>query len=117
MRIEREDVRGVTVLRVVGEIDFNDTSQLLEELRGLLGAGQQRILMNLSRCSAMVSSAIGILVGFRCEISAQAGCFWVLCPSDEVREILELVGLLEQLVRPEETERDAVQAVQQELVP
>lgn len=114
MRIERGDAGGVTVLRVIGEIDFCDTSQLLEELRALQQAGQLRILMNLSRCTGMVSSAIGILVGFRCELSVQGGCFWVLCPSQEIRDILELVGLLEQLVRPEDNEQQAIAAVQRE---
>ena len=64
----------------------------------------------------MVSSAIGILVGFRCEVTARSGLFWVLCPSEEVRDILDLVGLLEQLVRPEETESEAIAAVQKELI-
>ncbi|MEM7168518.1 MAG: STAS domain-containing protein [Planctomycetota bacterium] len=111
MRIEREDNDGLVVLRVIGDIDFGDTRHLLAQLRGLQDEGQQRILMNLSQCAAMVSSAIGILVGFRCELAAAGGCFWVMCPSPEVKEILELVGLFDQLVRPEATESAAVAAV------
>lgn len=110
MRIEREQNDDVTVLRIIGDIDFGDTSTLLDELRNLQKSGQKRILMNLSRCNAMVSSAIGILVGFRCELAASGGSFWVLSPSHEIQEILELVGLFDQLVRPEETESAAIAA-------
>ncbi|MGE3163615.1 MAG: STAS domain-containing protein [Planctomycetota bacterium] len=116
MRIEREDLGGVTILRIVGEIDFCDTPQLLDELRSVQQGGQLRILVNLARCTGMVSRAIGILIGFRCELGALGGCFWVLCPSQETKEVLELVGLLEQLVRPEASENEAVLAVQREPV-
>ena len=111
MRIEHESQDDLTILRIIGDIDFGDTNRLLQELRQLQTDGKRRILMNLSQCSAMVSSSIGILVGFRCELAAQDGCFWVMCPSAEVREILELVGLFDQLVRPEASEAEAVGAV------
>ena len=114
MRIDRVEIETVVVLRVTGEIDFRDTNDLLGELRTLSDAGHRQVLINLSACTGMVSSAIGVLVGWRCECSLQGGDFWVLSPSKEVRDIFDMVGVTEQLVRPEETEGDAVRALRSE---
>ena len=114
MRIDRSEVDGVAVLRVAGEIDFSDTNVLLGELRALSEAGHKQILINLSSCHGMVSSAIGVLVGWRCECSLKGGDFWVLAPSREVRDIFDMVGVTEQLVRPEASEEEAVRALKLE---
>jgi anti-anti-sigma factor len=114
MRIDRVDIDGIPVLRVTGEINFSDTNELLSELRSLSDAGHRQVLINLSACNGMVSSAIGVLVGWRCECSLQGGDFWVLSPSREVRDIFDMVGVTEQLVRPEESESQAVQALKSE---
>lgn len=114
MRIDRVDVDGVAVLRVAGEIDFADTNQLLGALRSIAEAGCRQILVNLSGCHGMVSSAIGVLVGWRCECSLRGGDFWVLSPSPEVKDIFDMVGVTEQLVRPEAHEEEAVRALKLE---
>ncbi|MCI0652674.1 MAG: STAS domain-containing protein [Planctomycetes bacterium] len=111
MRIERAEIDGVAILRVTGEVDFSDTSALIGELRSLSDAGQKHVLMNLSLCKGMVSSAIGVLVGWRCETSLKGGDFWVLSPSREVRDIFDMVGVTEHLVRPEATEVQAIAAL------
>ncbi len=114
MQISKTDIDGVAVLRINGEIDFGDTSALLAELRALSDAGNHQVLINLSGCSGMVSSAIGVLVGWRCESSLQGGDFWVLCPSREVRDIFNMVGVTDQLVRPELDEQAAIRALKAE---
>ena len=114
MRIDHAEIDGIPVLRVTGEIDFSDTNNLLADLRSLADAGRRQVLINLSGCSGMVSSAIGVLVGWRCECSLQGGDFWVLSPSKEVRDIFDMVGVTDQLVRPEESESQAVAALKSE---
>lgn len=111
MKLERSNLYGVVVLRVVGEIDFSDTHELLAQLRALDAEGCKRVLINLSACSGMASTAVGILVGWRCESALHGREFWVLCPSVEVREILDMVGITDQLVRPEQSEEAAAKAL------
>ncbi len=115
MKIERGEVDGVIVLRVRGEIDFSDTHQLLADLRELAAEAPRQVLVNLSECTGLASTAIGIFVGWRCESSLHGRNFWILCPSPEVREIFDMVGVTEQLVRPEKTQADAIANMQAEL--
>ena len=111
MQIERAEIRGVVVLRVAGEIDFADTHRLLADLRQLAAEAPKQVLINLSQCTSLASTAIGIFVGWRCESSLNDRDFWILCPSPEVREIFDMVGVTDQLVRPEENEEDAIQGL------
>ena len=111
MRVDRGDIEGIVILRISGEIDFKDTDTLLSDLRSLSESGHNQVLINLSNCTGMVSSAIGVLVGWRCECSLAGGDFWVLSPSQEVRDIFDMVGVTEQLVRSEANELEAVRAL------
>ncbi len=115
MKLQRQNIEGVIVLRVTGEIDFSSTHALLSELRNVGAEGRRNILVDLSRCSGLASTAVGILVGWRCEASLHGREFWLVSPSEEVREILNMVGVYDQLVRPEETEEAAIEALRTEL--
>ena len=115
MKLQRQLIDGVIILRVVGEIDFSSTHTLLSELRAIGAEGRRHVLIDLSRCTGLASTAVGILVGWRCESALQGREFWVSCPSEEVREMLSMVGVAQQLVRPEESEEAAIEALRSEL--
>ncbi len=111
MKVERTTLEGVTILRVRGEIDFSNTQQLLAELRAVEADGRRRVIINLSECTGMASTAVGILVGWRCESALHGREFWVFSPSEEVLELLDLVGVTDQLVRKERTEIGAARGL------
>ena len=117
MEIEHEELDDeITVIRVNGDIDYPDVNRLLEELRACIADGPRHLLMNLSGCTSIVSSAIGVLVGWTPESALAEKKFGVICPSASVLDLLERVGIEETLVRPQESEAEAVAALRKELV-
>ncbi len=117
MEIEREELDDeLTVIRVSGDIDYPDVNRLLDELRASISDGPRHILINLSGCTSIVSSAIGVLVGWTPESALAERKFGVVCPSPPVLDLLERIGIEETLVRPQESEEEAVAAFRKELV-
>ena len=108
MKIERTDHGVVTVLQISEEIDHADVNLLLEELKSVCADGPRHILLNMNACPSIVSSAIGVLVGWHCESALSSRVFGLVNPSRAIHDVLDQLGLAERLVRPEETEAEAL---------
>ena len=114
MKIEREDFEEITILRIFGDLDYSDLPVLENELQKVAGERRRYVFLNLKGCSSIVSSAVGLLVGWRCENVLADGEFAVVCPSGRVRSVLDALNLVQGLVRPEDSEEEVLAALRRE---
>lgn len=87
--IREED--GVTVVALSGRIDAISSVKLEESLMGAIGAGANRVILDLKDVALVSSAGLRVIL-----MAAQGlhgrGRLALLHPRDEVLEILELAG-------------------------
>ncbi|HOE12749.1 MAG TPA: STAS domain-containing protein [bacterium] len=71
--IEREDVGDVSILKLSGELDFENTVWLRGELHGLLKEGRVRILLNMKEVDLISSYTVGVFVAFARDLRERGG--------------------------------------------
>jgi anti-sigma B factor antagonist len=85
-----EELNGVRVIAVSGELDLNTAPQLEERLEAALAAGDSGLLIDLSRCEFIDSTGIGLIVRAWQRLDTR----FALCGlSDQVGRLLEITGL------------------------
>jgi anti-anti-sigma factor len=85
---------SVYVVRVVGEVDMSHEQELRDELRTAVEADAKGIVVDLTRCEFIDSSAIRALLLSREEQNhAGAEGFAVAASSDQIIRILSVMGL------------------------
>jgi anti-sigma B factor antagonist len=89
---QRELDESTCVLAVEGELDLSSAPKLKWALADVLGAGCDRLVVDLSRVSFIDSTALGVLVGAHRSLSA-GGRMSIACSHPDVLNIFELTGL------------------------
>ena len=62
LQVSVERVDGVTQCVIVGEVDMATTPQLRDELIGLIDAGDQRLVLDVSGVPFLDSTGLGVLM-------------------------------------------------------
>ncbi len=93
-----EELDGVRVLAVNGELDLDTTPQLEERVEAALAAGDGGLLIDLSGCEFIDSTGIGLIVRTWQRLDADEdrggeGRFALCGLGDQVRRLLEITGL------------------------
>lgn len=101
----------VCILRVGGDVDFAVAPQLKRHIVGKIGAGARHVVVDLSDAGFIDSTAIGVLVGALKRLRETGGSLSVVCDSDSVRNIFEIVGL-ENVIPLHRSRDDAVAALE-----
>jgi anti-sigma B factor antagonist len=85
----------VYVVRVAGEVDMSHEQELHDELRSAVEADAKGIVVDLTECEFIDSSAIRALLLSREEKSPEGGSesFAVAASSDQILRILSVMGL------------------------
>ncbi|MCU1466078.1 MAG: anti-sigma factor antagonist [Actinomycetia bacterium] len=87
------DDSGARVVNLVGEIDIANADALGEQLDQLIGAGADRLVVDLSALDFMDSSGIAMLLRAAGRVDSMS----VRNPTDAVRRIIECTGLADTL--------------------
>ena len=96
----RMQVNGWTVLSSVYdrvEICLANNDVLEQVVRGLIGSGHRRIVIDLSRVEFMDSSAHRVLVDATKKLSAQSGGLRIVITDGGMRDTLEIIGVAQLL--------------------
>ena len=96
---------GASIIHVVGELDLSTIAALDAELELSLPAG--RVVVNLSECTFIDSSALRSLVRAQRAVSEGGGSLALVAPSQPARRVLE-VAALDRFVPVFETVAEAV---------
>ncbi|HEY7322430.1 MAG TPA: STAS domain-containing protein [Candidatus Binatia bacterium] len=98
MEIGKQQIGDVLELWVRGRLDSYWADHLLQSLDDAVREGARNLRLNLSEVSYLSSAGIRVLVRTHKQLSAIQGCFSVSEPSEAVRSILQLTGLMDLLV-------------------
>ncbi len=90
--IERPLDQHADVVAVEGELDLTTAPRLKWTLLDALEAGHSQLVLDLSRCSFMDSTALGVLVGVNRGLDAGARLA-IACSRPNVLKIFELSGM------------------------
>lgn len=94
VQVTNRVVGDVSVVDVVGRITLGEgASALRENIRGLVGKGNKKILLNLSDVSYIDSSGIGELVSGFTTVTNQGGVLKLLGLTKRVKDLLQITKL------------------------
>ena len=95
LRIAQRTVEGVVILDVSGRLIFSgeEESLLRNEVAGLVGAGERKLLVDLSQVSYIDSGGVGSLVTAYLHTLRRGGQLKVVCPNDRVCHVLKITHL------------------------
>lgn len=82
-----------TVVPLEGEIDLNETPQVLSRLDPLIAQRQPQIHVDLSRVSYIDSSGLATFIDAMQRVQAYGGEFALVALRDSVRRIFEIARL------------------------
>jgi anti-sigma B factor antagonist len=87
-----ETVDGTTVVRLAGELDLYNASEVRDALATAAENKPQRIVVDLSRVEFIDSTALGVLIEARTRLENRRA-FLLAGPGLETRRALEVSGL------------------------
>jgi anti-sigma B factor antagonist len=94
MKTSTRQVDGIAIVDCSGRITLGEGSVILRDtVRGLLGQGQKRILLNLGDVSYIDSSGIGELVSAFTTVRSQGGELKLLNLTKKVHDLLQITKL------------------------
>lgn len=71
--VEREDQGDVTILKIDGELDFENTVWLRGELHDLLKQERNKIILDMSKVDIISSYTVGVFVAFSRDLRDREG--------------------------------------------
>ena len=98
MEIRKQRVGDVLELEIQGRLDGYWADHLSQSLDDVVREGTRNLRLNLSGVSYLSSAGIRVLVRAHKQLSAIQGSFSVSAPSEAVRSILQLTGLMDFLI-------------------
>jgi anti-sigma B factor antagonist len=94
VQVTNRVVGDVSVVDVAGRITLGEgASALRENIRGLVGKGNKKILLNLGDVSYIDSSGIGELVSGFTTVTNQGGVLKLLGLTKRVKDLLQITKL------------------------
>jgi anti-anti-sigma factor len=96
LRITIEPVEDASLVRVAGEIDFGNASNLRRHLDAARSDGGTTLL-DLARVSFIDSAGLDVLLEASRAVDADRWAFFIVRPSPAVRRIVEITGTRERL--------------------
>ena len=98
MEISKQPLGDVLELQVRGRLDGYWADHLSQSLEDVIREGARNLKLNLAEVSYLSSAGIRVLVRAHRQLSAIHGSFSVSEPSEAVRSVLQLTGLMELLI-------------------
>lgn len=84
---------GVPVIKLTGEVDVYTAPQLKQQMIGMLEAGANQILIDLTEVEYFDSTALGVLIGGLKRMRERDGNLSLICPNPRIRRVFEITGL------------------------
>jgi anti-sigma B factor antagonist len=82
-----------TVLEVAGEVDVYTAPKLREKLVELVGEGQYRIVVDMTKVEFLDSTGLGVLVGGLKRVRSHDGSLALVCNQERILKIFRITGL------------------------
>lgn len=109
--VEREDQGKVTILKIDGELDFENTVWLRGELHDLLKQDRNQIILDLSGVEIISSYTVGVFVAFSRDLRDRGGDLKFLKLQRRVKQTFEATRI-NQILEVYEDPAEAIKAFQ-----
>jgi anti-sigma B factor antagonist len=111
LKITNHDVDGVSVLTLDGRIVLGEeTVALREKVKGLLGEGKKKIVLDLKNVSMIDSSGLGALVAAHSSAKSSGASLRLCNLGSRTNELLQMTRLLT-VFEVSDSEAEAVRAM------
>lgn len=100
----------ITIIYISGRLDLLTSSELKQRVSDLVDAHHFRIVIDLSGCSYIDSSGLGVIIGCLKVARRGGGDLQIARPAEQARVILELTTL-NRVLRPHDSLEDALASV------
>jgi len=87
--VEREDQGDVTILKIDGELDFENTVWLRGELHDLLKQERNKIILDMAKVDIISSYTVGVFVAFSRDLRDRGGDLRFLSLQRRVRQTFD----------------------------
>ena len=105
LRIEKSNISKGTLLTCSGRLDANSAGQLNDFIDRLVREGEYQIAVNFDKIGYLSSAGIRALVNQHKNLKSINGYFYIVSMSDNVRQVLQMVGMALMLSKiPEQIE-------------
>jgi anti-sigma B factor antagonist len=95
LKISNRDVDGVTVVALDGRIVLGEeTNALREKVKGLLGEGKRKLVLDMSNVTLIDSAGLGTLVGVHQSASSRGASLRLCNLGAKFKELLQMTRLL-----------------------
>jgi anti-sigma B factor antagonist len=84
---------GTYVVSVTGELDLHSAPQLESELAGLYDKNVRSVVVDLTECEFIDSTALGLLVNAHKRLGTAQARFSIVTADRNIRKIFEITGL------------------------
>jgi len=86
-------VDGTCVVSIAGELNLYTAPRLEQALLGPLSDGTRAVIVDLTKCEFIDSTALGILLGANKQLRKAAGALLLVGVEHNIRKMLEITGL------------------------
>jgi len=97
----------VAIIHISGRLDLLTSAELKQCVADLIDSQQRRIVVDLSGCSYIDSSGLGVIIGCLKLARRVGGDLQIARPAEQARVILELTTL-NRVLRPHDSLEDAL---------
>ena len=107
LELSQQELKRVLLIEVAGRVDSTTADQLGKALNDAIDAGQNQIVLDLSKVEYMSSAGLRELVSALKRLQRGRGDLRLAALSERVEEVLELAGL-DEIFKIYDTQVEAV---------
>jgi len=94
MKYEIEDYGKFKMIHIIGNIDTNESTKVLDnEIGNMISHGNHHFIFNLERTTYLDSAGISIFIHCLCDVQQNKGSVFIIAEDNQVRRVLEMVGI------------------------
>jgi anti-sigma B factor antagonist len=91
--IKTEDVDGVSLIILSGEVDVYSAPKLRETIKDIVEQGKNNVVVDLEKVDFLDSTGLGVLVGGLKRVRQQDGELGLICNQEKILRIFRITGL------------------------
>lgn len=92
LEISKEEINGIAVLALKGRLNVATTSELEAELKTLLDAGKQKIVLDCRRLEYISSAGLRVMLAYAKSFKKISGQVALSALSANVKQVFEISG-------------------------
>ncbi len=110
LEIKANEIKGVIVVKLIGNLDTNTAPDAESEINSWLEKGTQKMVINLEETRYVSSAGLRIFLIAAKKMTASGGAVKFCCPNEVVQEILDISGF-STILDVKKTEEEALEAL------